>query len=191
MLLLVHVVAGRAVNRSLAWVTGARLANGNSVVANFDDHSFLLSLDSRIAGRCRDSARDLQSQRIGKRICGVRSPQLKLWALPSAILQKLDNCFRDAPWRQHSARAATWNGSLLYKTLLEHEPDHPLFREAVREVLEDQCDAQRARAEARGFMKPRWRSMTSPAPRRLLCLYLLPSIVRCWSLPTRSALLTI
>ncbi len=48
MLLLVHVVAGRAVNRSLAWVAGARLSKGESVVANFDDHSFLLSLDSRI-----------------------------------------------------------------------------------------------------------------------------------------------
>ncbi len=43
-----------------------------------------------------------------------------------------------------SARTATWNGSLLYKTLLEHEPDHPLVREAVREVLQDQCDAPRA-----------------------------------------------
>ena len=44
----VHVVAGRAVNRSLAWVAGARLASGRSVVANFDDHSFLLSMDARI-----------------------------------------------------------------------------------------------------------------------------------------------
>ena len=54
-----------------------------------------------------------------------------------------------------SARAATWNGSLLYKTLLEHEPEHPLVREAVREVLEDQCDAQRALAEPeRIFQSP-------------------------------------
>ena len=30
---------------------------------------------------------------------------------------------------------------------MEHEPDHPLVREAVREVLEDQCDAARAYAE--------------------------------------------
>jgi ATP-dependent Lhr-like helicase len=48
-----------------------------------------------------------------------------------------------------SAKAATWNGSLLYKTLMEHEPDHPLVREAVREVLEDQCDAPAALDEAR------------------------------------------
>ena len=32
--------------------------------------------------------------------------------------------------------------------MLEHEPDHPLVREAVREVLEDQCDAPRAFEEA-------------------------------------------
>jgi ATP-dependent Lhr-like helicase len=43
-----------------------------------------------------------------------------------------------------SARTSTWNGSLLYKTLMEYEPDHPLVREAVREVLEDQCDAPQA-----------------------------------------------
>ena len=47
-LILVHVVGGRAVNRSLAWVSAARIAQGQSVVANFDDHSFLLALDSRM-----------------------------------------------------------------------------------------------------------------------------------------------
>jgi ATP-dependent Lhr-like helicase len=55
---------------------------------------------------------------------------------------------RRTPKGDVPARTATWNGSLLYKTLLEHEPDHPLVREAVREVLEDQCDAPRAYAEA-------------------------------------------
>ncbi len=34
------------------------------------------------------------------------------------------------------------------KHLMEHEPDHPLVREAVREVLEDQCDAPHALEEA-------------------------------------------
>ncbi len=47
-LVLVHVVGGRAVNRSLAWVCAARIAKGQSVVANFDDHGFLLALDARM-----------------------------------------------------------------------------------------------------------------------------------------------
>ena len=60
---------------------------------------------------------------------------------------------RSTPPKTHTARRCPCSNGylerqLLYKTLLEHEPDHPLVREAVREVLEDQCDAPRAFAEA-------------------------------------------
>ena len=147
MLLLVHVVAGRAVNRSLAWVAGARLAKGNSVVANFDDHSFLLSLDSRIEVNAEilhetfnpaGWEADLRETLSTTETLGTSFRHI------SEIGQLLPRRTLNG---NTSAKAATWNGSLLYKTLLEHEPDHPLVREAVREVLEDQCDAQRALAE--------------------------------------------
>jgi Lhr-like helicase len=42
LLILFHVVAGRAINRSLAWVLAHRLGAGGGVVANHDDHSFLI-----------------------------------------------------------------------------------------------------------------------------------------------------
>lgn len=148
MLVLVHVVAGRAVNRSLAWVAGARLAGGRSVVANFDDHSFLLSLDARMpfdaemlhdAFDPQDWLQDLErtlksTETLGRKFRHIAEiGQL----LPRRTLQG-----------NVSVRASSWNGSLLYKTLMEHEPDHPLLREAVREVLEDECDAPRAYEEA-------------------------------------------
>jgi len=148
MLLLVHIVAGRAVNRSLAWVAGARLAKGRSVVANFDDHSFLLSLDSRIqvdAVALREAfnpdhwAEDLRATLSTTETLGSSFRHI------AEIGQLLP---RRTLRGTVSAKTATWNGSLLYKTLLEHEPDHPLLREAVREVLEDQCDAPRALEEA-------------------------------------------
>lgn len=147
-LLLVHVVAGRAVNRSLAWVTGARLADGRSVVANFDDHSFLLSLDARTEidvdrlhetfnpdGWLDQLQRTLSTtETLGKRFRHIAEiGQL----LPRRTLRG-----------NITAKAASWSGSLLYKTLMEHEPDHPLLRESVREVLEDECDAPRAIEEA-------------------------------------------
>jgi ATP-dependent helicase Lhr and Lhr-like helicase len=148
MMLLVHVVAGRAVNRSLAWVAGARLANGRSIVANFDDHSFLLSMDSRI---------DIDAEILHETF----NPKNWMEDLRAtlATTETLGRSFRHIaeigqllPRRtlrgNVSAKAATWNGSLLYKTLMEHEPDHPLVREAVREVLEDQCDAPHALEEA-------------------------------------------
>jgi ATP-dependent helicase Lhr and Lhr-like helicase len=148
-LLLFHVVAGRAVNRSLAWVAGARLAAGKSVVANFDDHTFLLSLD---AGTELDP--DLLHEAF--------NPIAWMDDLESTLstTETLGTSFRRIaeigqllPRRtlrgNVSAKAATWNGSLLYKTLMEHEPNHPLVREAVREVLHDQCNAPKALEEAR------------------------------------------
>jgi ATP-dependent Lhr-like helicase len=149
MLLLVHVVGGRAVNRSLAWVAAARLAKGQSVVANFDDHSFLLALDAR-----------LELNRESLRAAFNPDHWLEDLRLTLSTTETLGASFRRIaeigqllPRRTARGavpmRTATWNGSLLYKTLQEHEPDHPLVREAVREVLEDQCDAPRAYAEAR------------------------------------------
>ena len=148
MLVLVHVVGGRAVNRSLAWVSAARIAQGQSVVANFDDHSFLLALDARMnltAGALHESFNpanwltDLRATLSTTETLGTSFRRI------AEIGQLLP---RRTPRGDVPVRTATWNGSLLYKTLLEHEPDHPLVREAVREVLEDQCDAPRAFAEA-------------------------------------------
>ena len=144
MLLLVHVVAGRAVNRSLAWVTGARLAKGASVVANFDDHSFLLSMDARI---------EIDEETLRRAFDPINWMEDLRKTLSTT--EALGNMFRRIaeigqllPRRtlrgDVSAKTSSWNGSLLYKTLMEYEPDHPLVREAVREVLEDQCDAPQA-----------------------------------------------
>jgi ATP-dependent helicase Lhr and Lhr-like helicase len=148
MLLLVHIVAGRAVNRSLAWVVGGRLAKGRSLVANFDDHGFLLSMDSRVAADaeilhaafCPDQfEEDLRSALSATETLGASFRQI------AEIGQLLP---RRTLRGNVGARMATWNGSLLYKTLLEHEPDHPLVRETVREVSEDQCDVNGAVEEA-------------------------------------------
>jgi ATP-dependent helicase Lhr and Lhr-like helicase len=148
MLLLVHVVGGRAVNRSLAWVAAARIANGQSVVANFDDHSFLLALDSRLpinAQVLREAFNPyhwLEDLRATLSTTETLGSSFRRIAEIGQLLPKRTSR-GNVP-----ARTATWNGSLLYKTLQQHEPDHPLVREAVREVLEDQCDAPRAYAEA-------------------------------------------
>ena len=148
MLLLVHVVAGRAVNRSLAWVAGARLTQGGSVMANFDDHSFLLSLDSRVQAEAGILHELFNPQGFVEDLRTVLSTTETLGTSFRHIAEIGQLLPRRTLNGNVSARAATWNGSLLYKTLLEHEPEHPLVREAVREVMEDQCDVHRARDEA-------------------------------------------
>ena len=144
MLLLVHVVAGRAVNRSLAWVTGARIAQGRSVVANFDDHSFLLSLDARVPLDAEVLHAAFNPSQWMEDLRNTLSTTETLGTMFRRIAEIGQLLPRRTLRGNVSACTATWNGSLLYKTLLEHEPDHPLVREAIREVLEDQCDAPRA-----------------------------------------------
>jgi ATP-dependent Lhr-like helicase len=148
MLLLVHVVTGRAVNRSLAWVAGVRIAQGRSIVANFDDHSFLLSLDARIrvdSGVLRQAFNPENWLEDLRRTLSTTETLGTMFRRIAEIGQLLP---RRTLRGNVSAKAATWNGSLLYKTFLEHEPNHPLIRETVREVMEDQCDAPRALEEA-------------------------------------------
>ena len=144
MLLLVHVVAGRAVNRSLAWVAGTRLAKGGSVVANFDDHSFLLSLDARLPFNAHLMHQAFNPEHWMEDLVTTLSTTETLGSSFRRIAEIGQLLPRRTVRGNVSARTATWNGSLLYKTLQEYEPDHPLVREAVREVLHDQCDAPRA-----------------------------------------------
>lgn len=149
MLLLVHVVAGRAVNRSLAWVAASRIGRGESVVANFDDHSFLLSLDSRLKVTSEDLRSAFNPAHWMEDLKAILSTTETLGSSFRRIAEIGQLLPRKNLKGHVSAKAATWNGSLLYKTLMDYEPDHPLLREAVREVLEDQCDAPTALREAR------------------------------------------
>ncbi len=148
MLLIIHIVAGRAVNRSLAWVVGTRLTNGGSVVANFDDHGFLLSVDSRVKASAETLRAAFSPLHFKDELRSVLSTTETLGTSFRHIAEIGQLLPRRTLRGNVGARAATWNGSLLYKTLLQYEPDHPLLREAVREVLEDQCDAESAVAEA-------------------------------------------
>jgi ATP-dependent Lhr-like helicase len=164
LLLLVHCVSGRAVNRSLAWVVAHRLGVTGSVVANHDDHAFLLSVSPK------DQPSEAQL-RTAFHPDGFRE------ALRSAVEQTeiLGRQFRPVAeigqliprrtWRGSTpARTSTWNASLLYTTLRQNEPDHPLVRETIRGTLEDLMDAERAQAEAARIYAADWEIFDLPRP---------------------------
>jgi Lhr-like helicase len=164
MLILVHVVAGRQVTRSLAWVVSHRLFRDGSVVANFDDHGFLLSVAARLAPgepEIREAlnpdgwARDLKEVLDRTETLGRRFRHI------AEIGQLL-------PRRTHRGnvayRTASWSATLLYKTLLNYEPDHPLVRECVREVMEDECDVVRSEAEAARLYQCEFEVFDLPRP---------------------------
>ncbi|MBC8167978.1 MAG: DEAD/DEAH box helicase [Bryobacteraceae bacterium] len=164
MLMLFHCVAGRAVNRSLAWVVGYRLGVAGSVVANHDDHAFLLSLapkdvpgdaELRAAFNPEGFREDLQSalertETLGRQFRPV-----------AEIGQLLPRRTLRGPT---PAKSSSWNGSLLYTTLKQYEPEHPLLRETIRGALEDMMDVDRARVEAARIHQIRWEVFDLPRP---------------------------
>lgn len=167
-LLIFHIVRGRAVNRSLAWVLAARLAASmgktSSIVANFDDHSFLLSVSLK-------AVPDVERLRAGFDPEGWREELSRTLANTETLGRRFRAVAevgqllpRRTPRGAMPVKASSWSGSLLYKTLQEHEPDHPLVRETVREVLEDECDSEAAWREAARIHSAQWEVVTLPRP---------------------------
>lgn len=164
-LMVFHVLAGRAVNRSLAWALGRRLGQDvGSVVSNFDDQGFLLSLDKK-------KEPTVDELRAGFDPRGWRAVLQE--ALEST--ETLGRRFRPVaetgqllPRRTVQGavgrRAATWSGSLLYETFLKYEPDHPLVRETVREVMQDELDVESAEREAERVFAAPWKVYDLPRP---------------------------
>ncbi|HYO81596.1 MAG TPA: DEAD/DEAH box helicase [Bryobacteraceae bacterium] len=164
LLMLFHCVAGRAVNRSLAWVVSHRLGVSGSVVANHDDHAFLLSVspkdqpgdrELREAFRPKGFLVDLQRALEKTEVLGR---QFRPVAEIGQLIPR--RTFRGMT----PAKASSWNGSLLYSTLRQHEPEHPLVRETVRGALQDMMDAERAEAESARIFAAPWEIFDLPRP---------------------------
>jgi ATP-dependent Lhr-like helicase len=158
--IMVHCLAGRAVNQSLAWVGAHRLAQGESVVSNSDDHGHLLVLSNKI---------------------DVSEPALRRAYHPDNFLNDLEAVLKttDTLGRRFRAVAETgqlvkrrgsgqrfqaWNGALIYQTLLTYEPDHLLVKETVRETLGDMLDAPNALRHARHIFETKWEIFEQPRP---------------------------
>lgn len=163
-LILFHVVAGRSVNRALAWVAGKRLGVPGSVVANFDDHGFLLSVDARKAPgdeALRTAFRpDGWQQDLREALAANETLGRKFRAVAETGQLLPRKSLRGAV----TPKSATWSAALLYTTLLRHEPEHPLLREALREVMEDELDGPRAQEEAARLYTTAWEVHDLPRP---------------------------
>lgn len=164
LLILFHVVAGRAVNRSLAWVVAYRAGVSGSVVANHDDHSFLLSVGFKDAPSEDRLRAAFNPANFREDLQGTleRTETLGRSFRPVAEIGQLipRRTFRGPT----PAKASSWNGSLLYSTLKQYEPDHPLVRENIRGVMRDMMDVERAAEESARIFTTPWEIFDLPRP---------------------------
>jgi ATP-dependent Lhr-like helicase len=167
-LLLFHNVAGRAVNRSLAWVAAQRFAleqeRRPSVVAHYDDHAFLLSVDARLAPDPVDMAAWFRPEGFEADLLQALRGTETLGRKFRAVAETGVLLPKRAKEGRTGARNATWSASLLYRTLMHYEPEHPLLREALRQSLEDELDAFRALESARRIYQSDWEVFDLPRP---------------------------
>jgi len=168
LLYIFHSLAGRGVNRSMIWTLSHRLGDEfGSIAGNFDDHSFLLSFGAK---RAPDPERlraafsplrfeeDLESALEKTELLGSKFRPI---CETGQLLPR-----RNATIPGAQRRAASWSGKLLFETFRRYEPEHPLLREAVREVLEDDLDAPKARRQAALIHSAPWElyQLERPSP---------------------------
>jgi ATP-dependent Lhr-like helicase len=164
LLMLFHCVAGRAVNRSLAWVVSYRLGVSGSVVANHDDHAFLLSVSPKDQPTNAELRRAFNPANFVTDLQATleRTETLGRQFRPVAEIGQLIP--RRTYRGQTPAKSSSWNGQLLYTTLRQHEPGHPLVRETIRGALEDMMDAERAQKESERIYHSEWEIFDLPRP---------------------------
>jgi ATP-dependent Lhr-like helicase len=168
LLYIFHSVAGRGANRSMIWALSHRLAEEcGSMIGNFDDHTFLISFGAKRAPdveRLREAFQpvrfldDLETALENTELLGSKFRPI----CETGQLLPRRNAASPGPQR----RTSSWNGRLLFETFRRYEPEHPLLREAVREVLEDDLDAGKALEQAALIYREPWEvyELDRPSP---------------------------
>ncbi|MCP5551592.1 MAG: helicase, partial [Akkermansiaceae bacterium] len=160
-----HTLIGRAANDALSRILSHRVkvAVGGNALVTIDDHGFLLSLrgfqemgveEWRELFRASGAAEDLAA--------ALEGSQLVKWQF-GGVAQTGLMVPRNLPGAERKLRQIRWSADILFKVLSEHEPDHPLLRQAYREATHTFLDFEGARAflETAGDLD--WRFVEVPA----------------------------
>ena len=124
-------------------------------MANHDDHAF-----------SSQSATRMFRRRNGCALHSIRRIFVRTYRLTLERTETLGRRFRPVaeigqliPKRTYRgptpAKSSSWNGSLLYSTLRQYEPEHPLVRENIRGVMRDMMDVDRAAQESARIFRTR------------------------------------
>ncbi len=160
-----HTLIGRAANDALSRIIAYRLkeAAGGNAMVTIDDYGFLLSIRAfqtldleswRELFRPQHAERDLRkaletSSLVQYNFRGVAQTGLMV---P-----------RNIPGQERRLKQLRWSAEILFRVLREHEPDHPLIEQAIREALHTYLDTERATAFLTDALSYDWRLIDVPA----------------------------
>ncbi len=143
-----HSLIGRSANDALSRIVALRVKKriGGNALVTLDDYGFLLTLRHfqelplaawkecfALAG----AKEDLRS--------ALRRSELVKWQF-RGVAQTGLMVPRNLPGRQRKQKQMNWSAEVLFRVLEEHEPNHPLLREAYRQATHTFLDTDAALA---------------------------------------------
>ena len=135
---------------------------GGNALVTIDDYGFLLTLrhfqelslpDWKECFVRAGAEEDLRS--------ALRRSELVKWQF-RGVAQTGLMVPRNLPGRQRKQKQMNWSAEVLFRVLEEHEPDHPLLREAYRQATHTFLDTDAALAFMEEVKKFEWRLLELP-----------------------------
>ena len=153
-----HSLIGRSANDALSRIVAWRVKNriGGNALVTIDDYGFLLTLrpfqelpleDWRLCFEREGAEEDLYA--------ALRGSELVKWQF-RGVAQTGLMVPRHLPGRERRPKQLTWSSEVLFRVLEQHEPDHPLLREAYRQAMHIFLDAEEACAFLDQVQRFRW-----------------------------------
>src|SRR5205085_2994474 len=160
-----HALIGRSANDALSRIVAWRIKQriGGNALVTVDDYGFLLTLrkfqempleDWRLCFE-REGAEDDLAR-------ALRGSELVKWQF-RGVAQTGLMVPRKFPGRERKRKQLNWSAEVLFRVLEQHEPDHPLLREAYRQASHIFLDADGAYDLLAACKNLDWRLRELPA----------------------------
>ena len=154
-----HSLIGRSANDALSRILSHRLkqAVGGNTLVTIDDYGFLLTVRGfqdleleawRELFHTRDAEADMHA--------ALEPSELVKWNFRGVLVP------RSRPGREQRLKSLRWNAEILFRVLMEHEPDHPMITQAFRESTHAFLDLPRAIDVLRRAADLRWHLVEVP-----------------------------
>jgi ATP-dependent helicase Lhr and Lhr-like helicase len=159
-----HALVGRSANDALSYIVAWRVKNriGGNALVTIDDYGFLLTLrpfqempleDWRLCFEEEGAEEDLH--------LALRGSELVKWQF-RGVAQTGLMVPRNAPGRQRQRKQMNWSSEVLFRVLEQHEPNHPLLKEAYRQAMHTFLDAEAAYDFLRQVTTAKWKLLELP-----------------------------
>ncbi len=153
-----HSLIGRSANDALSRIVAWRVKKriGGNALVTIDDYGFLLTLrpfqempleDWRLCFEREGAEDDL--------LLALRGSELVKWQF-RGVAQTGLMVPRHLPGRERRPKQLTWSSEVLFRVLEQHEPEHPLLKEAYRQAMHTFLDADEAFSYLEQVQDFRW-----------------------------------